>query len=232
MATTTLWDPHVEARFLAWQKMVQAQEARHAKPGPCITISREFGCQAYPVAEALVKRLNAGQEDTHWTVVDKQVLEEVAKISGYSVDQLEKSRDTPPFLKAIFSMFLDDSRAEETEIFAYTRTAIQNFAKRGNCILIGRGATLVTQNLPNCLHFRLVAPLSFRVQKIMNGHGLSETEARDYIKLHQKLRDDFTNRIGGGRLDDPQLYNLIVNNERLPAEKIAELIEKYLQLRG
>ncbi len=232
MATRTLWDPHVEARFLAWQKMVQAQAARQAKPGPCITLSREFGCQAYPVAEALVNRLNAGREDAHWTVVDKQVLEEVAKISGYSVDQIEKSRDTPPFLKAIFSMFLDDSRAEETEVTAYTRTAIQNFAKRGHCILIGRGATLVTQNLPNCVHLRLVAPLPFRVEKIMNGHGMSETEARDFIKLHQKLRDDFANRIGSGRLDDPQLYNLIVNNERLPAEKIAELVEKYLQLRG
>ncbi len=232
MATTTLWDPHVEARFLAWQKMVQAQEARHAKPGPCITISREFGCQAYPVAEALVRRLNAEQKEATWTVVDKQVLEEVAKISGFTVDQIEKSRDTPPFLKAIFAMFLDDSRAEETEIFAYTRTAIRNFAKRGNCILIGRGASLVTQELPNCVHLRLVAPLHFRVKKIMEAHGMSETEARDYIKLHQKLRDDFTNRIDGGRLEDSQLYNLIVNNEQLPPEKIAELVEKYLQLRG
>jgi cytidylate kinase len=156
------------------------------------------------------------------------VLDEVAKLSGYSVDQIEKSQDTPASLKAIFSMFLDKSRAEETEIFVHMKNVIRDFARRGNCIVVGRGAVFAAQDFDNCVHLRLVAPYDFRVQKIMKGHNLSETDAQKFIETHQKQRDDFVRRFADGKIDDPHLYHLVFNNSRLPVEKIAEITEKYM----
>ncbi len=226
MATQTLWNPQQEAKLLAWHKIQQLADLK--KPAPCFTISREFGCQAYPLAEALIRRLNARVAGEPWVVVGRQVLDEVAKYSGYSVDQIEKSQDTPASLKAIFSMFLDRSRAEETEVFAYMREAIRTFAKGGNCVLVGRGGVFATQDLKNCIHLRLVAPYEFRVQNIMKAHNLDQAEAEKFIELHQKQRDDFVKRFAESRVDDPHLYHLVMNNGRMNVEEIAELAEEYM----
>jgi len=220
------WSPQQEAKLLAWHKMQQIADVK--EPGVCFTIAREFGCQAYPLAEKLVRRLNARTSVEPWVVIGKQVLDEVAKLSGYSVDQIEKSQDTPSSLKAIFAMFLDGSHAEETEVFTHMRKVLRGFARRGNCVLVGRGAVFVTQDLPKCIHLRLVAPHDFRVGKIMKSHNMNQREAEKYIILHQQQRDDFVRRFADGQIEDPLLYHLVINNQRLSVEKIAEVAEEYM----
>ena len=174
MANRDFWTPQLEAKLQAWHQIQQIADEQ--KPAPCFTIAREFGCQAYPLAEELVRRLNARVAGEPWVVIGQEILDEVARLSGFSVDQIEKSQDTPNSLKAIFSMFLDNSRAEETEVFAHMRNVIRGFAKRGNCVLVGRGGVFAAADLPNCIHLRLVAPYDFRVKKIMNMHQMSQAE--------------------------------------------------------
>ncbi len=226
MANKDFWTPQLEAKLHAWHQIQQIADQQ--KPAPCFTIAREFGCQGYPLAEALIRRLNARVAGEPWVIIGQQVLDEVARLSGYSVDQIEKSQDTPASLKAIFSMFLDSSRAEETAVFAHMRNVIHGFAKRGSCVLVGHGSVIAAQDLPNCIHLRLVAPYEFRVRKIMRGHNLSQKDAEQFIDLHQQQRDDFIKRFTAGRLDDPLLYHLVINNSRLGVEAMAELVEGYL----
>ena len=226
MVLKNFWTPQLENKLQAWHRMQQVADLQ--KPAPCFTIAREFGCEAYPLAEELIRRLNARGAGQPWVVIGRQVLDRVAELSGYQVEQIEKSQDTPASLKAIFSMFLDSSRAEETTIFSHMRNVIEEFARRGNCVLVGRGAVFAAQDLPNCIHLRLVAPHDFRVEKIMRSHELSRAEAEEYIALHQKQRDDFVKRFAQGRADDPALYHLVINNSRLPVSEIAALVEEYM----
>ncbi len=226
MATNNLWSSQQEQKLQAWHRMQQVVEP--GKPSPCFTIAREFGCQAYPVAEELVKRLNARIAGEPWIIVGRQVIDRVSELSGYTVEQIEKSQDTPSSLKAIFSMFLDSSRAEETEIFTHMRSVIRSFARRGNCVLVGRGSVFAVQDLPNCINLRLVAPPEFRINKIMRSHNLSEKDAIEFIALHQHQRDDFIRRFADRIIADPLLYHLVINNSQLDVVKIAELAEEYL----
>jgi len=226
MANKDFWTPQLEAKLFAWHQIQQIADQQ--KPAPCFTIAREFGCQAYPLAEALIKRLNARVAGEPWVIIGQQVLDEVATLSGYSVEQIEKSQDTPSSLKAIFSMFLDSSRAEETAVFAHMRNVIYGFAKRGNCVLVGHGGVAAAQDLKNCIHLRLVAPFDFRVNKIMRTHNLKQAEAEQFIALHQQQRDDFIKRFTAERLDDPLLYHLVINNSRLSVAAMAELVEEYM----
>jgi len=226
MANRDFWTPQLEAKLYAWHQIQLIADAK--KPAPCFTIAREFGCQAYPLAEALVERLNGRIAGEPWVVVGKEILDEVARLSGFSVEQIEKSQDTPSSLKAIFSMFLDSSRAEETQVFTHMRNVIRSFAKRGNCVLVGRGAVFAAQDLQNCIHLRLVAPYEFRVQKIMKSHQLIHSDAEKFIELHQKQRDDFIKRFADSRPDDPLLYHLVINNAQMDVKEIAELVDDYM----
>ena len=226
MANRDYWTPQLEAKLHAWHQIQLIADGK--KPAPCFTIAREFGCQAYPLAELLVKRLNSRIAGEPWVVVGKEILDEVARLSGFSVEQIEKSQDTPSSLKAIFSMFLDSSRAEETQVFTHMRNVIRGFAKRGNCVLVGRGGVFAAQDLPNCIHLRLVAPYDFRVEKIMASHQMDRTDAEKFIALHQKQRDDFIKRFADARPGDALLYHLVINNGRMGIEEIAELVDDYM----
>ena len=226
MVIRSVWTPQQEAKLNAWHKMQMNVDP--GSPAPCFTISREFGCQAVAVAEALVARLNSRVAGDPWVVIGRELLEEVAKLSGYSVEQIEKSQDTPASLKAIFSMFLDKSRAEETEVFSHMRSVMRGFARRGHCVLVGRGSVFAVQDLSNCINLRLVAPVEFRIKKIMQVHRLDEEDAINYIGLHQQQRDDFIHRFADGNITDPLLYHLIINNAHLGVERIAELVEEYM----
>ena len=226
MALGNLWTPQQEAKLQAWHRVQQVVD--QGKPAPCFTIARDFGCQAYLLAEELIARLNARVAGEPWVIIGRQVLDEVAELSGYTVDQIEKSQDTPSSLKAIFSMFLDGSRAEETEVFTHMRSVIRSFARRGNCILVGRGSVFAVQDLPNCINLRLVAAPEFRIQKIMDSHHLSEKAAIEYIALHQHQRDDFIRRFADRIVADPLLYHLVINNAHMDIIKIAEIAEEYL----
>lgn len=226
MVQKSLWSPQQEEKLQAWHRIQQSVGS--GMPAPCFTITREFGCQAYPLAEELVKRLNARTAGNPWVIVGKEILDRVADLSGYTVEQIEKSQDTPSSLKAIFSMFLDNSRAEETEVFTHMRSVIRSFAQRGHCVLVGRGSVIAVQGLTNCINLRLVASSEFRIQKIMNTQNLGEKEAMEYIALYQQQRDDFIRRFAAGNISDPLLYHLVVNNAFMDVVKIAELAEEYM----
>lgn len=226
MGQESLWTPQQEEKLQAWHRMQRS--VGQGKPAPCFTVTREFGCQAYPLAEQLIKRLNARTAGDPWVVVGREILDKVADLSGYTVEQIEKSQDTPSSLKAIFSMFLDSSRAEETEVFTHMRSVIRSFAQRGHCVLVGRGSVFAVQGLSNCINLRLVASPEFRIQKTMKTRNLSEKEAIEYIALHQKQRDDFIRRFADANIADPLLYHLVVNNTHMDVVKIAELAEEYM----
>ena len=226
MANRDFWTPQLEAKLHAWHQIQLLADAK--KPAPCFTIAREFGCQAYPLAEELVKRFNSRVAGDPWVVIGQEIIDEVARLSGFSVEQIEKSQDTPSSLKAIFSMFLDNSRAEETQVFTHLRNVLRGFAMRGNCVLVGRGGVFAAQDLPNCIHLRLVADHDFRVRKIMTSHQMGREEAEKFIDLYQKQRDDFIRRFADASLEDARLYHLVINNGRLGVKEAAELVEDYL----
>ena len=53
MANKDYWNQQLESKLQAWHQLQQIADLK--KPAPCVTIAREFGCQGYPLAEALAK---------------------------------------------------------------------------------------------------------------------------------------------------------------------------------
>ena len=46
---------------------------------PVITISREFGCEATPIAEGLIEKLNTlHTKQNDWQIISKEILEDVS----------------------------------------------------------------------------------------------------------------------------------------------------------
>lgn len=107
---------------------------------------------------------------------------------------------------------------------------IQRLAQQGNVILIGRGANLVTRNLPNVFHVRLVAPLERRITRTQEMHNLSKKAAMELIHKEDQGRERYLKKYFNQNVDDPLLYDLILNTDLISFDDSARLIADAAQL--
>lgn len=203
-----------------------ASRLRAAKPRPTITISREFGCEAYPAAERLKALLEkrSGQE---WLLMDKGLLEEVAKNHNLSEEILQGLGQKSRILDEILATFSSRWKSEKDH-FRLLCKHVVSLAEKGNVIIIGRGSAIITQNMKNCYHFRLFASQAFKIRSISKRLGISDAGAESYIEKQQKQRDAFIRDFLDRDARDMHFYNLIFNNDRNSPERIAQTIAEYV----
>lgn len=222
--------PGIENRLHAWYEMARREPPEKKSPRPFVTISREFGCQAYPLAERLLKRLNERAEnEDEWIVLDRLLLEKIAVESGFVKAELEYITRVNPVMQTLVMTFLGRKQSDPFVVFTYIRKAVRYFAKAGNSIIVGRGGVCLTHDLPQAIHVRLIAPLSFKLKIIRKNLGLSEEEARAHIEARQFERDEFTRHFTQTDLSNPHLYHLIINNEKSTLDQIVNIILKLIK---
>ena len=193
-----------------------------ARLRPTVTLAREFGCEGYPVAEKLQALLEQAS-GTRWVVMDRALLEVVARDNHLNTQILEKIGSRNRFLDDMFSTFSSHWKSDK-DYYRLLCRQILSLAQDGNVILVGRGASILTQQMGNCFHFRIVAPMSFKVNSIMARTNLSPDAAQDMIHSRQRQRDAFLKDFLGRDIADPTLYHLIFNNARCSAGQIAALM--------
>lgn len=202
-----------------------ASDKAKAKPKMTVTISREFGCEAYPMAEQLKKLLDAKTGET-WALMDKALLEEVSKNQNVAESILQNLGERG---------FVDDMIATlsprwKSEKDHYRRLCqyIISLANVGNVIIVGRGGAIVTKSMGNCYHFRMVAPHDFKIRSISKRLSIPHKEAEELIQKRQQQRDTFINNFLSCDASDPTHYHLVFNNAKSTTDKIAETILCYL----
>lgn len=215
----------IEKRLQVWTDWAERQGQQDTHSHPCITISREYGCQAYKLAEAIFERFREPEGDEgEWTMLDRYLLEKVAQDSGYSKSELNYLTHTNPNFQAAMANLSGPETASPSKAFATIRETIRYFARKGNAIIIGRGGAILTQDLENVLHIRLVASMDFKVRHIMKSMGLPAREAEALIQARQDERNAFIKHFTHMDSTDPQLYHMIINNDKSNIEEIAEAV--------
>jgi len=196
------------------------------KVHPTITISREFGCEAYPMAECL-KGLMEKKTGQTWTVMDKTLLEEVAKHHKLSEEILQGLGQKTRILDEMLATFSPRWKSEKDH-FRLICKYVFSLAEKGNVIIVGRGSSIVTQALHNCYHFRIYASHDYKVASIAKRLNLSPAEAEIVVEKKQKQRDSFVRDFLDRDARDLRYYHLVFNNDKNSPERIAEMIAAYV----
>jgi cytidylate kinase len=105
-----------------------------------------------------------------------------------------------------------------------TGQTILQLASLGNVIIIGRGGNIITQNLSNTFHVRLIAPLYERVKTFADVHKIDYRKAKSLIEQHDLSRMKYVHSIFNKKIDDPSLYHLFINTKGLSCKQIANII--------
>ncbi|MEW6185205.1 MAG: cytidylate kinase-like family protein [Thermodesulfobacteriota bacterium] len=214
--------PDIARRLSTWisiQEKIKKQPPQ--EPRPTITISREFGAEAYPLSEILQDLLQKKTGDS-WTIFDKALIEKVSRESQLSEHFLTNLGDTSKAFDALLTI-LPRMRTHGDAYQILARHIIR-IALDGNAIIIGRGGAVLTQHLPHCFHFRLEAPLAFRIRSIQERLGISEKEARDLVKDNQNVRERFIENLLSSSVADIRFYHAIFNSSKSDSQSIARSI--------
>ncbi len=212
-------------RYLGAQSLPAPERSR--APKPAITISRETGSGALSVASLIAEKLNVdcqGDPPCPWTVFDRNL---VAKI----LEDHKLSAATEAFMP-------EDTRFSLTDAFEsllglhpgswnlreYAKRTVQKLASGGNVILVGRGSAIVTANLSNVLHVRLVAPLDFRVRHYAEFRSISAAKATQEIREMDEARRRYLHSYFNADADDPLHYHLTLNTGRTGFQQTAQII--------
>ncbi|MBI5143376.1 MAG: cytidylate kinase-like family protein [Nitrospirae bacterium] len=204
-----------------------------------VTIAREFGCQgtelAISLADALNKRVNPPGEE-RWMFYDKDLL---GKISEDNHLRREIIAAAEEHSRGVVEQFLGKvliDKPDDYEIFQYLVSALTTLANRGNVVLVGRGAGIVTQNMPHGIHIRLYAGEEFRIKHVKECRpdleNAGHDEVRAFIKHESKKRDTFVERFTVSSAADPHIYHLMLNNEKFTIPEMVEVIICFLRAKG
>lgn len=193
---------------------------------PTITISREFGCEAYPAAEKL-KAILEEKSGEPWALVDRTLIDEVAKHHDLAADILHNLGKRPRWLDDMFST-LSPRWRNERDHFQLLAQQIVALASGGNVIIVGLGAAIVTQSMKNCCHFRIFASQEFKTASVSARAGVSKAEAVAMIERRQKEREKFVRDFLNRDINDIHLFHLLFNNDRNSKDSMAETMACYL----
>lgn len=97
-------------------------------------------------------------------------------------------------------------------------------AGAGHVILIGRGASFITGDMPNVFHVRLIASLEKRIARVQQRENLSPKEAANFIARTDRGRERYVKAYFRARVKDDLHYHLVLNTDRVPLPSAAELI--------
>ena len=197
-----------------------------AAPLPFSTLSRQAGAGAETVAHLLAEKLNAqGPKDAQpWTVFDKNLITKVledADLPKEIAKHVQEDKDTT--VQAIVGELLGLHPSMWT-IFHHTSDTILKLARLGRCIIVGRGAEIITAKLPGGTHIRLVAPESVRLAYLEKHLGLDDKAAAKYLHEHDEGRRRYVKTNFEKDIEDPLLYHATLNTDLLTFEQSADLI--------
>ena len=141
-----------------------------------LAISRQVAALGDETAAAAARKLG-------YKFIDRCIIERRIVGLGFPQEKLKKYDEKKP---GFFASLAKD----RDEYLDYLQTAILEAASEGNCILIGRGAFIILEDLPNLLSFRLVAKDSVRIKRLESEFDWDEKRAR------QRIEESDSNRLG------------------------------------
>ncbi|MGA2619973.1 MAG: cytidylate kinase-like family protein [Thermoguttaceae bacterium] len=185
--------------------------------GPYLTISREAGAGGSQIARLVGEAIG-------WEVLDRKLLECVAERYHTSPAVLELVDETTRnWITELFGNWIAPASVSQMQYVCRLSRVILMAARAGKVIYVGRGAQFVLPH-ERGLSVRLVAPLKYRVQQIMERRHLSFEEARDYVVKTDAGRQECARQYFHHDIADPHLFDLVVNVEKLGPERAAHLI--------
>jgi len=221
----------LKAQRRIWHRLAMSdeREKQAIQPAPFITISRQYGCIAYALADRLAQRLNAEFPEWNFTIYDRKILEMMVENEPIKADVINSLSERT---RGVIEDWIGDLLAErppEMRVFNHLATTLCSIAALGQAIIVGRGGAAITQKIPTGIHVCIIAPIDWRIENLRNYPDRASKASMEIVKQADKERESFVKKYLGVDVNDPGLYHLVMNSALVTIEEQVELIVKLVQ---
>ena len=189
-----------------------------------ICIGREYGSGGREIGEELSKKLGI-------PCYDKLLIKKAALESGLSEDFIKKADESPvnsiqflsgnPYadIAGIGSTFYSESQ------LAYNaeKAVIEQLAKQGPCVIIGRCASAIIPK-ENRLSVFIYADEKSKLARVMRRNKINEKEAAHRIKHIDRMRKQFFEFYSDSVWGHRQSYDLMLSSDKFGINKCVDII--------
>jgi cytidylate kinase len=200
-----------------------------------VTIARQFGAGGSDLGRSLSASLG-------WPVLDREIIHDAAAhlhadesraagVDEYVTGVLQK-------LAQGFAMGVPEYAIEPAyevdpdEVARATHQVILAAVKSAPLIVVGHGVQCLLGSRPGTLHVRVVAPVARRAECIAERLKLELAAATTEVHQRDTQRARYLRHHFGCDNNDPMLYDVQLNTERLAVAEIAAAITQIVRARS
>ena len=190
-----------------------------------ITISREFGSGGRTIGKEVARRLD-------YNFFDRELVEEVAKRSGFSQDFIEENgeygnaRSSLLFYWATAKQHSMENLSMHDQIYIVQTKVIEELAETGNCVIVGRCADYILRDRKDCLHAFICADMASRAKHIVEFYGEKDKSPEKRLAEKDQKRKVYYKNYTGRNWGEAKNYDICLNSGVLGMDLCAELIEQ------
>lgn len=188
-----------------------------------ITISRECGSFGHTIAEKVAKALGI-------PCFDKEIISMVAEKCQVSKDFASNAGElvSGGIFSGMFSfgdrVYPYSTPSLQNQINAVQVEIIEELAKKGPCVIVGRGADYILRHHENVINVFIRANMDAKIKYSCEKHDLNEKDAKAILSKRDKERSKHYYFYTGRTWGDPKNYDLVLDSGKLGIDKCVKLI--------
>lgn len=192
-----------------------------------IAMEREYASGGNEIGRKVAKQLG-------YTFYDRNILVEAAKRLGIPPMYVENLEETSPG-STIFNLSqtpiagLEKSHKNlplADQLFLMEKEIIEEAVGKENCVIIGRCASYLLREHPECLRVFVYADRSFRLQRAIEVEHITPQSAEDILRKTDKRRRSFFERHTKVVWDDRKNFDCCLNSAALGIDRCVDLLCK------
>lgn len=173
-----------------------------------ITISENWGCGGKKIAENIAKKLNLELFD------DARLQEEALNMGVAPKDLKGLEEKLPGFFDRLFGQTPD-------VYLNIMQSVVYKVARQGQGVIVGHGSQILLRDFSCAFHVRIYASEKSRIDNITTNQKISRETALKLIHRRDKESTGFFKYAFNLDYDDPALYDLIINTEKINTDTAA-----------
>ena len=162
-----------------------------------------------------------------WTLIDKSVMEEVARRHDIPEEVMQSMGESSHILNDVLATFSPRWKSDQ-DCFRLLSRHIVALAEQGNVIVVDLGGAVITRHIEHSCHFRIYGSDAFKTAAFARRLHIEPEAAEKCMQREQESCDHFSKFFLDQDEHDPALYDLMLNNDRITAGAIAHTIADFV----
>jgi len=171
-------------------------------------------------------------------LIDEEIVTRAAENQNVSVEDLADVEKRKSLLARIvrelavgmgaadgaMMIYAGDLQPAKGSLRELIQQSINETADEGNVVIVSHAASYALADRDNVLRVLVTASPETRANRLAEAEGVDGKQAAKVIGANDAGRADYLKRFYGASQESPTHYDLVVNTDRIPSDKWAELV--------